>query len=195
MLYGNSGISKNEGTSLWSFVPNSGLEHFATASRSCCQQNSSTTEYRDLCWRHLGPNLLAVISEERLVPEIPVSLSKLVLGFIIQRSCWGMLSPFQNAVWTSRSTWALYRRTSLVHAGQNSVAWICSVFAVQPAPIVVQQFARFPLTQPVLHRLCWSVSWRNKRGINTARPDARCPRGPDAGFAIISDDGGAVRAT
>ena len=88
---------------------------------------------RALCWRRLRPSLLAVISEERSVPEFPVSLSKRALGFRIQRCCWGMLSPFQNAVWTSRFTW----RTSLVHAGQNSVAWICSVFAVQLAPAAV----------------------------------------------------------
>jgi len=38
---------RNKGTSLWNFVPNSGLRNFATASRSCYQQNSSTVKTVD----------------------------------------------------------------------------------------------------------------------------------------------------
>ena len=39
------GHLKNKGTSLWNFTPNAGLrENFATASRWCDQQNSSTVE-------------------------------------------------------------------------------------------------------------------------------------------------------
>jgi len=36
VLTGNSGISKNESSYLWNFVPKSGLGKFATASQSCC---------------------------------------------------------------------------------------------------------------------------------------------------------------
>jgi len=38
---------QNKRTFLWNFVPNLDLENFALASRSCCQQNSSTVEVVD----------------------------------------------------------------------------------------------------------------------------------------------------
>ena len=39
--------TKKKGTSLWNFLQTADYENFATASRSCCQQNSSMVELVD----------------------------------------------------------------------------------------------------------------------------------------------------
>jgi len=55
VLERNSGISRNNGTSLWNFVPNSGLKHFATHvdRRKYCLR-SSTDDRRQFITTHLA---------------------------------------------------------------------------------------------------------------------------------------------
>jgi len=50
VFYGNLGNSKNKGTSIWDFVPNYGLEKFATSKLLDCRPSVLDRRHIQFCW-------------------------------------------------------------------------------------------------------------------------------------------------